>query len=137
MGEGKAVSTRPLDDQNSIPLTFTVFPKLPMELQLRIWKLTIPGPRVVSSIYFTTLPQFRERNLVEWLIPLAKCDLTEMGYLWNEADTRTIRSRSRSLQQIQFTILVTFPLWERMTSRRFARRFSKTCRHFAIQRGWV
>ena len=28
---------------------FTPFPKLPMELQLKIWKLAIPGPRVVSD----------------------------------------------------------------------------------------
>lgn len=80
MAEGKAVSTRPVNDHNSVPLTFTVFPELPMELQLRIWKLTIPGPRVVSPIYFTLLPQFREGNLVQWLLPLAKCDLTELGY---------------------------------------------------------
>jgi hypothetical protein len=80
MAEGKAVSTRPLNDHNSVPVTFTVFPKLPMELQLRIWKLTIPGPRVVSPIYFTLLPRLCEGNLVGWLLHLAKCDLTGLGY---------------------------------------------------------
>jgi hypothetical protein len=30
-------------------VTFSIFPKLPVELQLSIWKLTIPGPRVVSA----------------------------------------------------------------------------------------
>jgi hypothetical protein len=80
MAESKAVSIRPFNDQNSVARTFTVFPELPMELQLPIWKLTIPGPRVVSPIYFTILPQFREGNLVRWLLPLAKCDLTGLGY---------------------------------------------------------
>ncbi len=68
MPEGKAVSTTcPINDHDSVPVTFTVFPKLPIELQLRLWKLKIPGPRVVISFrYFILLPHLREKNLVRW-----------------------------------------------------------------------
>jgi hypothetical protein len=39
---------------NSTLDTFTLFPKLPMEVQLIIWKMSLPGPRVVSLLLCVT-----------------------------------------------------------------------------------
>jgi hypothetical protein len=34
--------------------TFALFPKLPLEIQLNIWKMSLPGPRVVSLLLYVT-----------------------------------------------------------------------------------
>jgi 2EXR family len=47
MAEAEAFAT-----PSSVPdlIAFTLFPKLPVEIQLKIWKLTMPGPRIVSAL---------------------------------------------------------------------------------------
>jgi hypothetical protein len=34
--------------------TFTLFPKVPLEIQLNIWNMSLPGPRVVSLLLYVT-----------------------------------------------------------------------------------
>jgi hypothetical protein len=39
---------------NSTLDTFALFPKLPMEVQIILWKMSLPGPRVVSLLLYVT-----------------------------------------------------------------------------------
>lgn len=55
-GDDAQTSIAPSDAEDDNPHSevleeFTVFPKLPIELRLRIWKFTLPGPRIVQVMY--------------------------------------------------------------------------------------
>ncbi|KAE9380070.1 hypothetical protein N431DRAFT_459040 [Stipitochalara longipes BDJ] len=77
---------------DSIAVTFTVFPKLPMELQLKIWKKSLPGPRhkikvfAPQSLYdpdYTTVQRQRGGSLSPFHIFLQNPRI--MGYGVEEA----------------------------------------------------
>ena len=53
MGRLDLVSAQNNTSDSSAP-TFTPFPKLPMELRLKIWKHALPGPRAIKLKHNTT-----------------------------------------------------------------------------------
>lgn len=45
--------------RDSPPPMFTLFPKLPKELQMKIWKCALPGPRIIQLHYLNSAFFFR------------------------------------------------------------------------------
>jgi hypothetical protein len=46
--EASTKPTDPAPDCTSVCETFTLFPKLPIELRLKIWEEALPGPRIIE-----------------------------------------------------------------------------------------
>jgi hypothetical protein len=88
---------------------FVLFPKLPIELRLQIWKFALPGPRIIDVFYLhpkgarTTTPipsllhvcQESRREVQRVLLVLNNYDGDGYFYVNSETDTIWLRGKKK------------------------------------------
>lgn len=110
--------------ESSTPLDkFELFPKLPVELQLKVWKFAMPGPRLVELRFKRDRRIFRYKLINDfpvWLppihsfihLPLELTDLDSSPYL-QANQIRNAENLQNRIQQLKVLEQLPLQFWAR------------------------